>query len=289
MLISCNKKEEKVFIVTEDSSYILLNNEKRFNVPIYLEDKYSFYMDKNQIKDVYLVNNNMNEKYNIDIASINKSNFTLNSKEYSLSKYIISFDFNYKLDNLRIPDAYLFFEYSNSETHKIKIGSFVYNNILSNNLIIVNNMKGIVNDIDHNKLSTVGILLNISSTYDIKITNIELLHGNGRINQDQLVMLDNINYDNNININELLKDEYRLNYISNSLKEYIYLNDNNSIKLILPISYNQLDVINKAGLIITYIYNDTMYYQVIKPIPIFSSSNNNNYNIYEFSPVNKSK
>lgn len=286
-LISCNKKEEKIIYVTENDSYIIINDDNNsniFNIGIYSSEKYSFNFDSKYLKNIYLTNKDESEKYKLELVNVKKTESVINNNNKSLSKYILEVLFDYTSDKvIEIPDAYIVLECENFLNHKLKIGSFIYKNSVYSDIITVHNLKGIVNDIiPYNDMlipSTVGVLLNISSSKEILIKNIELIHGNGKVNQDQIIKLNTDIIDNNEDINSLLNNNYRMNYVSNKLKEDILLFD--KINLLLPISYQDLSVIDKLGIVITYELDNEILEQIIYTMPIFSSVNSVMYNIYE--------
>lgn len=286
IFISCKNVDKKLIIGTTNESYILINDDKQISIPLYINDEYSFYMDKKNISNIYLLNKDETNKYSLSINNIIKTNTYVTKEKINLTKYLFNLVFDYNENEIRIPDVYILLEYNNGEIHKLKIGSFIYINETNDVLINVHNFKGIVNKIIQNEsnydLSTVGVILNISSLSNVKINDIEVIHGNGRINKDQIVLLDSYDYDNSININELLDNEYRMNYIHSSLKNDILL-DTNKI-LLLPISYNNLEVIDKLGILITYQKGEEIYKQIIYPMPIFNSNGNIKLNIYEYDP-----
>ena len=58
MIISC--KDDEITLITENKSYMLIN-ENSFDLTIYIEDSYSFYLEPENIDTLYLkdkINNN---------------------------------------------------------------------------------------------------------------------------------------------------------------------------------------------------------------------------------------
>ena len=285
ILISCSNKSENVDFITENNSYILLNDQKDISIPIYINDKYSFYLDTKNINNVYILNNDESDRYELKITDIVKTESYITKDKNDFPRYLLKAKFEYTGSEIRMSEAFILLEYNNGETHKLKIGNFIYLNVELNNHINVYNVKGIVNKVipkdNEWLLSTVGVIIKISSDYEIIIKDIELIHGNGRVNKDQITRLKENDYDNNVNINELVIDEYRINYINTSM-EKIYIDENEI--LLLPIGYNNLDVIDTLGVLIEYEYENNIYKQIIYPMPIFNNNKNVEYNLYEYNP-----
>lgn len=288
-LISCKKAEEKALIVSENNTYTLVNenDSSELVIPLYVASDYKFYVDDNNIVDIYL-NNNLNDQYKLKLKKIESTTSSITNNEIILDKYNIICEFDYmSIDKIYIPTAYIKISYENEEVHNIQIGSFYAQKVTSTSKIKVKNLKGIVNNIiPHNNdilPSTVALLINLEAVSDLKITKIELINGSGDINQDQIIETNNIDILNNVDINEILSSKYKIDYF-NSTMESILLKENETKKLILPIGYRELTPINQAGLIITYIYNNVEYKQVIDVIPIFNSSVSEKYYVYNFTP-----
>ena len=289
-LISCKKKEESVLIVSENNTYAIVNDNEsnELEIPIYLDSKYKFYIEEKNIQDIYLTDNK-EEKYRLKLKQVESTSSTITNKEIELNKYYLICEFNYmSIDKIYIPNAYLRLEYHNNEKYSIQIGSFIAQRITSINRIKVKNLKGIVNNIipkDNDLIpSTVALLINLETDNYLEIIDIELVNGIGEINKDQIIEFDNLEISNDTDINKLLNNKYRINYQDTILTNNIKLLSKQEKKLLLPISYRELYTINQAGLIITYIYNNEVYKQVIDMIPVFNSNLNNNYYVYNFAP-----
>ena len=67
--ISCNKKEDKMIIISEKKQYLgITNNEKvELTVPLYIEKSKDFYFNKEKIKSCYLKDRQNDQVYELEV------------------------------------------------------------------------------------------------------------------------------------------------------------------------------------------------------------------------------
>lgn len=283
-IIACNKTKNKAIIITEKLSYVGIGTTSAIiEVPIYIADKFLFYLDKNKIVSCKIIDNITNEEYLMDINEVENGLEKVQYQNQQLKKRKLKLKFNYLNDQtIKISFAKLKLNYENNEEHILDIGSVVFIKKQTASYLDIERTKCIVNDIiPVNKEllpSTVGIVVQINCHNKIgtKINRIELLNGYGYIDNSQIKIMDSFDFDNQVNINNFLT--YELMKKGEEIDCKLEINEDKPIILLLPITYSQLNQIYKAGLIITFENGEK---QMIDEFPLFSSTKIlNNYDEY---------
>ncbi len=285
-IIACNKKPKEVVIITEKKSHLGIGNDlATIDIKCYIAKEFSFYLEKDQIVECELIDRLNNTKFTVDIKEITADQEYLEYNNQKLYAKTISLIFDYLNDYIiKIPDACVRFTYQNNEQHSIEVGSMVFVKDSNYQSLQMEKIKGIINKVipDNNQLypTTVGLVLKLNSDKKQTIKKIELLNGYGEIMYNEIKVLSKDELDSQTNINDLVNYEL---IIRNNISECnISVNENESLTLLLPISYYKLETICTTGLCIT---NDLGETQIINEFPLFSSTNMlNNYSIYVFNP-----
>lgn len=285
-IIACNKKPKEVVIITEKNSHLGIGDDfATIDIKCYIAKEFSFYLEKDHIVDCELIDNLNNTKYALDIKEITTEQEYLEYNNQKLYAKTIYLNFDYLNDYIiKIPDAYVRFTYSNNEQHSIEVGSMVFIKNSDYQSLQIEKIKGIINKVipDNNQLypTTVGLVLKLNSDKKQTIKRIELLNGYGEIMHNEIKVLSEDDLDSQTNINDLVN--YELLIRNNTSECNISMDENESLTLLLPISYYKLETIYTSGLCIT---NDRGEMQIISEFPLFSSTNMlSNYSIYVFNP-----
>lgn len=283
-IIGCNKKPEKIVIITEKEAHIGIGDESAtIEIPCYIAERFSFLLEKKQIRSCNLVDKKLSTNFVMEIDKItNENNYIKYDNEKLIGKKL-HLKYNYlSTDMLKIPNACIELNYENESKYILDIGSVTL--IRGNELNYVNleNIKGIVNDIiplNNSYIpSTVGLVVKLHSSEKRVIKKIELLNGYGEIDNSKIMKLNTFDIDNQTDINKFIKYELM---IKDSDSKCNITVDNNII-LLLPICYYELEAICSAGLLITYEQGEK---QIINEFPIFSSTTvSNSYCKYVFNP-----
>ncbi len=282
LIISCNTKKRELIVLTKKSSYLGIGLPTAvIDVACYVSERASFLLDKKNIKECKLIDNDTKATYLMEINEIVMDQAYYNYQDKRLKKKSLNLSFNYINDYMiKIPNASLAFSYDNNTKYQLDIGSVVFIKESSIDNINMDKVKGIVNNIipDDNDLlpSTVGLVVKLTSNKTQKITKIELLNGYGEIDNAKIIECESFDIDNQIDIKKLI--EYELMVKPDSKSCNIMMKKDETKILILPISYYQLESINYAGLLIT---NEEEETQIIDSFPIFSSTLvKENYSMY---------
>lgn len=253
----------------------------------YLEDKYSFYLNSNYIKNIYLCDNK--DKYEITPNKLSKKDGYIIYDTKKLIQYDLNVKISYSFNDIfKIPKCNILIEYEKIKPLNMNIGSFALISIMDNEKIYISGYKGIIN----NKVSLnnsyyptiVGTILTIKNAenQDVLIKRIISTNGHLEIEQNKIEEIRQININNDIEINDILNKDYNLIYKNNN-SMFNYQFNNETINLLIPISYSNIMMTNICGFIIEYIIDNNVYYEVITNLILFTSNKlSDNYNVYEF-------
>lgn len=275
--IACKKKTEQPYLVCEKNSYFGIGEKDiSFSIPLYVSSKYNFYLNKDEISSIHLIDNMEKNTYLLNLKEIVKQENDLKYQGKILSKYNLNVEFpNFVSTYLKISSASLSLKYQNDEKYIIDIGSIVFFNEFEEEVMNIKSVKGIVNNVipKNNEMlpTTTGIYLNIvnEKSEELIITDIILLNGFGEVDTNNIVTTSKKLEDNTTDINTFLNGNYQLMYKKNNSPSELKIKEKEEQNIIIPISYLELQPINQAGLII--ITNQGI--QVINVFPIFNSSN----------------
>jgi len=118
--------------------------------------------------------------------------------------------------------------------------------------------------------STVGMVIRLKNIKDHKqtIKRFHLLCGSAEIDNLGITHLKNDDLDSSTDINKLLNDKYQLIISKNDNNCNLELESQEELVYLLPVSYLNFLVVNKAGILI----ETENGYQLIDVMPIFNSS-----------------
>ncbi len=292
--ISCNKKEDKMIIISEKKQYLgITNNEKaELSVLLYVEKNKDFYFNKEKIKCCYLKDRQNNQVYELEVNEINKTTqkITYENKDLYAYEFMLSFAYCTKTP-IRVLDAYLDIEYQDEEIYQVDIGSVLFTQAKTNNKLKVTRVKPVVNsllNIDDTMLpTTVAVMITVENTTneEVIIQDINVLNSVVTTNYQGIRMLTNLDYESNTDINKIINDEYKLvDNTKNISLDYI-IKPNTMVNLIIPFNYLKLEIVKEAGLLIKYQCQNEEENAVLDNTPLFNSSLIiPDYYIYAFVP-----
>ena len=280
-LSSC--KKENITLITENKSYIVVNDNK-IDIILYIEDKYCFFLEPDNIDSLYL--KDKTNRYELTINNLTKGNGKIKYNELELNEYCLNVLFNYEMqDILKIPKCQLEIN-SNNQTIVVDIGSFSYLNICLSNNLYSSSYKGIVNDlividnIFYPTITGVVLTLNNLNNKEINIKNILPINGHMEVEQIKIKSIDNINVENNIKIDELIDGKYNFIY-QNSNEDLNFIMETGKQQILIPISYTNAFMSNNIIFIIEYEIDDKTYYAITTNMILFNSTKlNHNFNVY---------
>lgn len=294
IFISCNKKEDKMIIITMEKQYIGVteNDIATLSLPLYIENNKNFYLDKKSINKAYLKSSNHEQIYEVRIDDITKTNQSIKYENKDLFASLINIEItNCTKEEIRIVDAIFELNLNNGEIITVSIGSVLLKQIAPSYDLNIVNFKAIVNEVmpqGKTKLpSVVGLLVKVRNNTSelITITNFTILNSLVTPNLDQIKVLESTDYSSNIDINELLETSYELTKQSTNQQVDISLESNEEISLLIPLNYLKLEVVSEGGLVFTYSKNNVIKEEIIDTIPLFNSNLiMPNYSIYAFTP-----
>ncbi|MDY4052425.1 MAG: hypothetical protein SOY80_03675 [Bacilli bacterium] len=113
--MACKKKIAQPYLVCEKTSYFGIGEKDIiFSIPLYVSNKFNFYLNKDEISSIHLMDNLEKNTYLLNIKEITKQENDLKYQGEILSKYNLKLEFsNYISTYLKIPSASLVIKYQN--------------------------------------------------------------------------------------------------------------------------------------------------------------------------------
>lgn len=196
------------------------------------------------------------------ISFINES-FEISHEMYYLYEFIFTIDTRTESDfTLEIERAYLNLETKFDEVLKILIGSFCLYKVkeFGSEDLVVANLKGIVNDVDNFKrLVAVDIGLRNNCNVKINIVEIEFLDINICGSSTNTIISTNQNYQSSTSLNQILGYEYDIFQREAIETHFCQLDADESMKLLIPLKYNQDINLYQFGIKIIYQIDNQVY------------------------------
>ena len=282
LVITIIRKKEYFYFIIQPSNYYLPNNNLTLNIELYSNHQNDYYLNKDTIEKLLIKDKVKNDFYMVKINQIVAKENTIKYNNKYFYKYLLKIKIPIKdIDFLQISQAILEFYYLSTEQIKLDIGSIIIYNECKNHHIHINHLKGIVNQIDQlNILSGIGLTL--SSDVDLEINNIVPLDRRIKVQGRLIKKLKEDNYDNFINMSDLLDNEYKVLEVDSDFPKII-LNKNIKNHYLIPLGYEEIFSITILGFIIDYSIDGINYQQLINPFKFYNTSFVN-YQVTKYEP-----
>lgn len=276
------RKKDVFYFITQPKHYYLPNSNLTLDIEVYSNHQKDYYLNKDTIEKLHIKDNIKNDFYLVKINQIITKENTIKYNNKYFYKYLLKIEIPIKnLDFLQIHQAILELYYLSTEQIKLDIGSIIIYNECKNHHIHISHLKGIVNQIDNlNILSGIGLTL--SSDIDLKINNILPLDRRIKVQGSLIKKLKEDNYDNFINMNNLLDNEYKVLEVNSSFPP-ILLKKNTKNHYLIPLGYEKLFSTHILGFIIDYSIDGISYQQLINPFKFYATSSVN-YQVIQYEP-----
>ena len=164
-----NKKKMNYSFISVNYDYFIETNELedcKVSIPLFVDNKNSPYLEKDNIKNLYLTEELSNDKIQIRLNNIEKrSNLKYENKEY----YEYCLNCLIPLSScelISLENVNLNLEYSNEENLSFMVGNFYLYPKLDNNLYY-SSLRGLVRNIDK-KDYLQGVLIKFNDSFTIK-------------------------------------------------------------------------------------------------------------------------
>ena len=220
-----------------------INDDDYLNINIYVNSKTSYFIDKSQLSDCYLKNEE--NIIDLELISIHNANEVVKYKEEDYYNFI--FKFKLKFDtttNLtwHMKKTTLHMRYNNSKEYNLDIGDLTINKIINNKeLISLTNIKPLTSIIKNNTYLT-GVVIGIRNVTknNLKINKISLLDANVSVG-NQVYILNELPESNSF---DSVADFDYLS-VSKGIEEVNINLKNETIFIFIPIYYNKLTLKTK--------------------------------------------
>lgn len=278
LILIGREKDNHIFLVyPKEYSVLSKDDNPIFTVEIYANEKDSVYLKKETIDNVKIYDFSSKDYLTCDIHEIEKNMEYIKYEDNKYYKYRLNIELPIKKQTeLKFNEAYLKINYLTSEIISFYLGNFNVINYENNSAFIINRMKGVINKIN-NQDTLVGIYLELNNylDQDVIITKINFTSNQITTNYDYLSVVEEISDDYQESIDNIVKMKYNLYQKSDKQECLLQINKDSKTKIFIPLTYLKDNSVNQTGIIITYLYKNETYQQVIEPFVFFNSIENN--------------
>lgn len=266
------RNSKKLIFLTSLKNYSLVLDEEDFNVNIKCSRNDTMYFNQKMIKNAYFYDQKTKDTYLVKVKDINLE------KDYYQYQYDQYYDYDLTIsipftsnEVIKFKNFFLVLEYLNDEKLNFKMGTLaLLTKPSSQNEIIINSLKGIVN-VANQKETVVGIILKMSSLHDEIILNkVEIISSVVNANMNEIKELKNCP-DQTEEISKILQKEYDIFKRVNDTTTEILIN--NEKTLVVPFSYDFVSQVKTLGFILHYQINSESFEQIIYPFKFFETTN----------------
>lgn len=290
LFVSLNKKTNGKFFVYEKNYNIVYDNDvKKLNISIFVNDKKSYLVDKQQVKNCYIIDKDNSSVIDVSLMNITFNNNEVEYEDNNYFEYLFTFNINFNTEEdteWYFNQAILQLNYNGNIMYDILIGQFSFVKVMNkNDDVVISYIKPIISEVETNSYLS-GLILGIrkNDTNNIILNNIQIMNTN--IGAGELISIskekplentfeDIFQYDfintnkGNGNINYNIIDD-KIIYVKIPIYyEYLYLATSFPIKINYSLKNKELDY---------YLYDYTFYEPTNE---IINKKNIHFYNIYD--------
>lgn len=265
----------------------LTTDEDIININLFVNNKKTYLVDKNQIVSSYLKDKNNENMLTLEIKDIVYDNKEISYYDDKYYSYTLMFMINFKTENFiswLIDEAILEIEYNDNKKYNINIGSLSINKIDYNSeSIIVTDIKPLTSNINDNTFLTgliIGVRKNTNNVIfldQINILNSGIFVGNNILEINELPKENNFNAVVNYDYSSVEKGN---NNVSITLGE-------EKIFLLIPLYYDNLIIADTFPIEIIFNNNHNKekyyFYDYVYYTPIVENISKNNIYTYDIN------
>lgn len=274
IILNLDKNDQEKVLILEKNYDISSNIDEidYINVSVYISNKKSYVIDKNQLVNSYLKDNN-DSSLELELLEIKDNENNIEYDELNYYEYLFKFKILFKTSvpiEWYFDDAYLNLNYNGNNSYELNIGHcsiIKYNS--NNDHFSIKNLRPLLSNYKNNDYAS-GLLLGLSNN-DSSLINIK-----------QIELLNNI-----VNIGEGIKQlnefpdsadfdsvaGYNFTEITRGKGEVDYnINPDETIFLFIPFYYNNLYVSTSFPVKISYMVNNIEYSYIINDFIYFVPS-----------------
>jgi len=251
-IIFNKSKGKDQFIYYYDSYNIVsnINEDNYLYVNIYVNNKKSYFIDKGQVSDCYIQNNE--DTIDLELIKIHNTNETVNYNNTEFYNFIFTYKLKYDSSSnstWKMKDINLYMRYNNTKEYNLKIGDLTINTLSNNDdVITISNIKPLTILINNNNYLT-GLIIGLRTVDDesINIQKISILDANAAVGNN-IYKLDELPESNSFD--EVADFDYKS--ITKGNEEVNIKLYKDSVYIFIPIYYNKLIVSTKFPIEFTY-------------------------------------
>ncbi len=251
--------KKKFSFLTSPYDYLLVVEDKgQINVPIFIDDEESSYMQKDNITDVYIESKKSQINFLVSLKEIENGPKTT-FEDNCYYQYNLTIDLPFVSDELMIlKEVYLMLKYENDKSISLPIGSICMCKENTNNELNYQSLKGIVKEYKEKNM-LMAVLIKLQNNDNFTINNIRALSSKVKINMEDsgVVDIDNL----------VLLDNYEI-VGSDSKKDIDVSKDD---YLIIYLKYDEYESLSYMGFIIDYTSSNKTMQKIIYPFKYFST------------------
>lgn len=253
----CINKASEVKVSAYTKAYNIVSKvdiKDSIDIDLLLDNPNTFYSDKEQIEDAYILGEEGIIKLKIKEIYLENSKLEINEENYYIFHYIFEIDFDVK-DNyeLYLSEAYLDISFINGVRSNINIGSFSYYKYIDSDDDIMFSLLRVINSYKTDtNLYAIQLGIRNISTYDLVIKNIKFLDVNAIVGEE-------IKLEDKLESKKI--EDYFINYknIKEKVKFDIKINSNENVYYAIPLvnmdEYSLMCPLDKLAILIEYEIN----------------------------------
>lgn len=285
-----NKTVQKFFVYEKNYNVVYDEDNKKFNVDVYVNDKKCYLVDKTQVKKCAIIDKENSSIINISLETITDSNNEIDYDGEKYYQYLFTFNINFNTEEeikWYFEQAILQINYNGNLEYDILIGQFSFVKVKNNSEdVIISYIKPIITEIETNSYLS-GLILGLRKSENcnnVKINYIEIMNTN--MHPGEL-----IDIVKERPLDNTFEDIFGYNFINTNIGDgniNYNINDDDIIYIKIPIYYERLYLTTSFPLKINYSYNNKeldyyLYdYTFYNPTnEVISKQNIHFYNLYD--------
>lgn len=266
---SVKRKKNAYSYLPITSSHYLLNKDNVLKFDVYSSHHQDEYLKKEKVNNSYIKDLQTKDYYEVTIKDIVEKEEKVKYENQFFYQYIIVVEFPIKqVQHMQVKDAKLILNFENDEKREFKVGTIILNDDEHMPFFSLTNLKGIVNEIEGVQ-TLKGVCFTLDKEFDetVSIIKIESLDKRITTQKEGFFLINDMNFDNEINIHTLEESAYCQGFV-----EYPIVVTDNRIKILMELNYDKIEMITIVGFKITYERKNRLYTQYIMPFQYFNSS-----------------
>lgn len=267
-VIIIKRNNREIVIVNYLQNYIINDKYYEIGLNVYSSEKAIEFFDESLITSTSLTDSNQLTNF----CHLKLTSITCDKKSEKEYNYKIKFDFPILGNSVAyFENVELNIEVSD-KTLSIPLGNIIFVPAITNNILNITRIKGIVNKVNNMELLA-AVVVDFGKDSDIRITNIDVLMPYMSVSTRNIK---EVSYDNILNDTEISQIIPNYNIFNSETKQISIKLNKEENSYLVPFTYHKQFFTNQAAVIVEFEYQGSLYKEIIPPYCYFNSSINYN-------------